>query len=109
MTELVPWDYSDPKSVRRSTGRQRARIYDQSLVIRATVAARENGAAHRDQLRIDNGYKLAVQTVQNATRLNHLVTQVSRDNLGLEVTLRDIEKTVAFGAQTVIHGYMTRS
>jgi hypothetical protein len=53
-------------------------------------------------------YKLAAQTVHHATRLNHLVTQVSRDNPGLEVTLPGIEESVAFGAHSIIYRYMTR-
>jgi hypothetical protein len=108
MSNLVPRDHNDLLPARRSTGRQLSRISNQSLVVQAAAGAREHESAYRVQQRIDNGYRLAVQTVSNAARLNNLVTQVSSDKPGLEVTLRSIEDNVAFASQSVIYQYMTR-
>ena len=108
MSELATRDYYDPTPVRWSTTRQLKRIQQQSLISQAAIEAREQDAAFLVAQRINNGYKLAAHTIQNATQLNHLVTLVTRDNPGLEVELRGIEQTVAVGAQAIIHGYMTR-
>jgi hypothetical protein len=108
MSELVPWSHYDSVSLRRSTARQLDRIDEQSLVSRATIQAREQDAAFRAQLRIDNGYRLAAQTISNATHLNQFVTQVSQGNPGLEMTLRGIEQGVAMAAQSVVYQYMAR-
>jgi hypothetical protein len=104
--DLVPSGYYDPVS--RKTAKQLSRIQQQALISQAELVAREQNAAHVVARRIDNGYQLAAQTVHNATRLNRLVTEVSRDNPGLEATLRSIEESVAFAAQSIIYQYMTR-
>ena len=108
MGELVPRDYYDPAPISRRAAKQLSRVHDQQLVGRAAIEARESNAAHVVERRIDHGYQLAAQTVHNATRLNRLVTQVSRDNPGLEATLRSVEENVAFAAQSIIYQYMTR-
>ena len=61
------------------------------------------------QQRIDGGYDLADHAVDRAIYLNHKVNQGSRDNPGLEMTLRDIEATPTLGARLVIHHYITSS
>lgn len=108
MGELVLRDSYDPVPINRRTAKQLSRVHDQQLVGRAAIEARESNAAYVVERRIDNGYKLAAQTVHNATRLNQLVTQVSRDNPGLESTLRSVEESVAFAAQSIVYQYMTR-
>ncbi len=108
MGELALRDSYDPAPINRRTAKQLSRVHDQRLVGRAAIEARESSAAYVLERRIDHGYQLAHQTVQNATRLNRLVTEVSRDNPGLEATLRPIEETVAFAAQSIIYQYMTR-
>ena len=69
MGELVPRNYHNSVPVSRATAKQLARIQQEALVSRAAIAAREQDAAHMVECRIDNGYKLAAQTVHHATRL----------------------------------------
>lgn len=106
--DLVPKTYYDPTPQRRGTSTQLARVHDQSLVTCAAIEAGEGNAAYVVERRIVHGYQLAAHTVNHATGLNHLVTQVTRDKPGLEATLRDIEETVAFAAKSIIYQYMTR-
>lgn len=108
MGELELRDSYDPVPINRRTAKQLGRVRDQALVGRAAIEARESNAAYVVERRIDHGYQLAHQTVLNATRLNRLVTQVSRDNPGIEATLRSVEENVAFAAQSIIYQYMTR-
>lgn len=108
MGELELRDSYDPAPIKRRTAKQLSRVRDQQLVGRAAIEARESNAAYAVERRIDNGYQLAAHTVHHATRLNRLVTQVSRDNPGLEATLRSVEESVAFAAQSIIYQYMTR-
>jgi hypothetical protein len=105
---LVPRDYYDPTPLRRGTSKQLARVHEQSLVARAAIEAGERNAAYIVEQRVANGYRLAAQAIHNATALNHLVTAVSRDNPGLEITLREIEATPSLGAKVLIYQYMTR-
>ena len=108
MGELESRDNYLPVPVNRATAKQLARIQQEALVRRAAIEAREGDAAYAAQCRRDNGYTLAAQTSLRAAALNDLVTQVSRGNPGLEVTLRGFEEAAALGARTIIYEYMTR-
>jgi hypothetical protein len=95
-----------------------ARIQEEAALSQAAIAAQTQDALARVQarelerycgaeLRITGGYDLADHTVSRATSLNHLVTQTSRDNPGLELRHRGIEDTVDLGARIIIQHYMT--
>jgi hypothetical protein len=119
MGDLVPRDPYDPAPASRQARRQVAHIQEQgqvrdaALVARtwgelAQVVAEEQVAYARAQQRISGGYDLADHTVSRATHLNQKVNQASRDNPGLELTLRDIEYKAALGAGMIVYDYMTR-
>jgi len=119
MSELVPRDNYDPAPVNRQARKQLARIDQQAQVRQAALAARTNEELSRvvaeeqvtqyqAQQRIKGGYDLAEHVVVRATHLNQKVNQSSRDNPGLELTLRDIEYKAALGAGLIVYEYMNR-
>lgn len=72
-----------------------------------TVGSEQVAQAFAHQ-RIKGGYDLADHATARATHLNTKINQVSRDNPGLELVLRDIEGRTAIGAGITIYNYMTR-
>jgi hypothetical protein len=115
MGELAPRDYYDPTPMGRQVRKQLARIDEQARVRQAAITATSQDdlsqivAQQRiAQERINGGYDLADHAVSRATHLNHKVTAATRDNPGLEMTLRDMEHKTGLGATIVVYDYMTR-
>lgn len=118
MTELVPRGF-DPRPVSKQTAKtlrqmeqdsivRQAALEEAAAVQRANIEVQEQLAAHQTDRRIENGYKLASRTAGHAAQLNREITQVTRDNPGLEAALRTLEDTTLIGAQRLIYGYLTR-
>jgi len=107
---------SDPS---RRARRDLERITDQAKLGHAALEARlgqeltraigsEQVAQAQAFQRIKGGYDLADHATLRATHLNTKINQSSRDNPGLEMTLRDIEGRTALGAGITIFNYMAR-
>jgi hypothetical protein len=118
MSDLVRRGYYD-EPVNRQMRKQLARIDQQGKVRQAALEARTREdlarvvaegrvELHQAHQRIKGGYDLADHTVARATHLNQKVNQSSRDNPGLEMTLRDVECKAALGAGMIVYDYMTR-
>lgn len=60
------------------------------------------------QLRIDAGSQLARRTVFEMKTLHALVTELTRDDPGLEMELRPIASLVGLASQQIIVDFMTR-
>jgi hypothetical protein len=118
MSDLVPWDFG-PTAASRQTRKQLAQLEQQAQIRQAALDARtrnelaqltatERLAQAQAHQRIQGGYDLTDHAVSRATHLNHKVNQATRDNPGLELTLRDIEYKAALSAGLIVYDYMNR-
>ena len=90
--------------VNRAASRDLQQISNQAVV----AEAQEFVLARLAQLRIDAGNQLARRTVFDLKTLHSLVTELTRDNPGLEMELRSFASIVAVASQQIIADYMMR-
>ncbi len=64
--------------------------------------------AQLSQLRIDAAHHIGTRTILELKGLHSLITEVTRDDPGLEMELRQIESIVSIGSQQVLVQFMTR-
>jgi hypothetical protein len=115
MGELVPRDQYDPGPTNRQARRQLARIDEQAQVRQAAIVARTREELARviaeekvTEQRINGVNNLAELVVSRATHLNQRVNQASRDNPGLELTLREVEYKAALVCGLLVYDYGNR-
>jgi hypothetical protein len=70
--------------------------------------AEEMVAAHLAQSRIDAAHRIGSRTVLELKGLHSLISEVTRDDPGLELELRQIEAIISIGSQQVLVNFMTR-
>jgi hypothetical protein len=70
--------------------------------------AREDSLARLADVRIANGCVLLERTVLRFAALDGLISSVSHDRPGLEMTLRAIQQDVGMATAGVIRGYVQR-
>lgn len=90
--------------VDRQTGRALA-------VLRSDSQIRESEdlvAARLVQLRVDSAHQLGSRAVMELKGLHSLISELSRDNAGLEMELRQIESIVSIGTQQALVNFMSR-
>ncbi len=70
--------------------------------------AQENAAAELALIRIRNGVHLLERTVLGLAAVDGLISTVSHERPGLELSLRCIEQELALGIGATIRGYVQR-
>jgi hypothetical protein len=107
MNEIVRrTDYGSQSPVRidRSTMKAMEALRGVALV----REAQEYVAARTYEQRLDGAEELAGRAVHHLTRLHQQITDVSRDDPGLEMQLRQIQQVVATQSGNIMYRYMSR-
>jgi hypothetical protein len=75
---------------------------------RTVAIARQDALEDLAKVRIRNGLHLLECSVVGLAMVDGLITNVSHDRPGLEMTLRALQQDVAIGIGSTIREYMTR-
>lgn len=99
---LEPW--TGGRSLSRQTGRELSRISTSGLV----AQEREDLLARVADRHIANGAELVERAILRMAVIDSLVSQVSHDRPGFEMSLRILQENFAVGVGSTIREYIQR-